>query len=391
MNKLVSSSILLPFLVEPLITTIVLATATRKHESPVSETTPGDHSSKGVLGVHHLSWLEDIASTNSADVDVGNNDQERQRRLEVEINECLDATEWFSTRSTGGVNILRTYYNCECTGDLSSYFQIACSLQDYCSTDDVNSLHNDDGSSTEICLNHNVTYDFSVNTIDGTSTIGQIQRGTTCVEYLQNGPLSGPLCFVNRNVCATLMKDEHSYSTESSVAICNSRLFCEYTLPTLGYTDEDVKGLCPTMTLNGMDCNPGGFQQCGDVTSEVYYSSTPDCSNVEPCAKEYCMTKNRVEPTPRRTFLVFPECLDRLRSEDPSATPSYAPSYNPSNGHSVIPSIVPTLKPSALPIALPSYSPSDGAISSSNRVNIMSTSYMIFCLFSLSPLFYTFF
>lgn len=244
------------------------------------------------------------------------------RRLDdIPVTECLDVTEWFPTRSTDGVNILATFYDCHCSGDFSLYFTLECVLKDYCfrvllSADNTT-------TTTERCINHNVTYDFSVSQTTG--AIDWIQRGTICLDYIKGG-LVGQLCYVDSSVCAFLMKDLHNYSTESAVEICRISTPCQAVLPTLGYTEQDLQGLCPSMTLNGVECNSYGFETCGDSTDELFYRTTPDCSNVESCATESCQAQPRVDPTPARHIIIFPEECNQLASEeDADVTPPPSP------------------------------------------------------------------
>ena len=70
------------------------------------------------------------------------------RRLQtVVVNECLDATDYFSWNSTNdGQNMLRLHYDCSCLGDFGSAFTMYCSLENHC-------FGGDDENTTAIAQN----------------------------------------------------------------------------------------------------------------------------------------------------------------------------------------------------------------------------------------------
>jgi len=243
-------------------------------------------------------------------------------------NKCLDTADWFPTRSTNGVNLFRTYFDCDCTGDLSSYYSFRCRLENYCYTDIV------DGT-TEHCINWNVTFDFSVD--ETTGVINDIERGYHCLDYLKAGP-SERLCFVDMNVCATKLKDDHGFSTERSAEICRDTVVCPSRLVNeLGYTEERARELCPAITMGGKDCvgYKGGLCDSG-VGNDWYYAATHDCSNIEPCAKSSCQKFARRHPGPERTIHVYPECTDSSQetSVEANTPPTVSPDETPGTDES---------------------------------------------------------
>eukprot|EP00957_Ditylum_brightwellii_P180295 13734425-Ditylum_brightwellii.AAC.1 len=129
---------------------------------------------------------------------------ESRRHLQIEVNECSDATNFFISQNTNGVNVLDTYFDCKCSGDLKSYFAMVCSLENHCSIDDESGL--------EVCVNIERTYEFSVS--DG--VIERYEKGNSCIEYLKNGPRAGPLCFTHAALCPSTLREEHQLTVESS-------------------------------------------------------------------------------------------------------------------------------------------------------------------------------
>jgi len=241
------------------------------------------------------------------------------RKLYVKINECLETADWFPTRATDGVNLFRTYFDCDCTGDLSSYYSFHCRLENYCYTDIVD-------STTERCINWNVTFDFSVDEITG--VINDIERGYHCLDYLKAGP-SERLCFEDMNVCATKLKNDHDFATEYSAEICRDTAACPSMLVNeLGYTEERARELCPVITMGGKDCLAFKGGLCNStVGDDWYYAATHDCSNIEPCAKSSCQKFARRHPGPERTVQVYPECTDS--SQEMSLEANTSPTVSP--------------------------------------------------------------
>lgn len=239
---------------------------------------------------------------------------QNNRKLDVKINDCLDTADWFPTRATNGVNLFRTYFDCDCTGDLSSYYTFRCRLKNYCYTDIVD-------STTERCINWNVTFDFSVD--EGTGIINDIERGYHCLDYLKTGP-SERLCYGDMNACAIRLKNDHNFGTERSAEICRDTVVCPSMLVNeLGYTKEGARELCPVITMGGKDCLAFKGGLCNStVGNDWYYAATYDCSNIEPCAKSSCQQFARRHPGPERTVQVYPECIDSSQETSLEATTS---------------------------------------------------------------------
>ena len=251
--------------------------------------------------------------------------ENRHRNLDVVVNECSDTTSYFSTRTTEGVDILATFYDCQCSGDLSSFYTFACTMKDdeYC--------YDLGDNVTTQCSHHNATYDFSVDS--STSTIDGLHRVVYCNDYTKNGP-KGTLCYNLANVCTFLLKDEHFYTTTKANAVCGDYSLCSTTLTTLGYSSEDIERMCPFMELNGVECNTNGYDLCDYVDNEVFHRSMPDCSNVEACATDSCQKYPRFDPTLERFAMKFPQC---------AVTSSSSPSKIPSSPPSVVPALSPTI------------------------------------------------
>jgi hypothetical protein len=227
-----------------------------------------------------------------------------RRRLDddVKMNECLDATKFFSTRFTNGTNVYKTHFDCQCSGDItSSFFILSCSLEDYCfmADDDI----------TEQCFNRDDSFAFLVN--PATATIISTRYEKYCLEYTKNGPVTGPLCRQGSSSCFYLMKDTHGYTTKESIDICTDSTMCQLELPQLGYTKQEVDDLCPYTTLNGVQCSSTGITACGENDPDriKFHTTMPDCSNVESCATSSCQTFDLVNSEPNRLYIKYPGCI----------------------------------------------------------------------------------
>ena len=52
------------------------------------------------------------------------------RRLQKTVNECFDGSDFLNWDGVSdGVNLLRLYFECECTGDLGSFFSMKCEMK----------------------------------------------------------------------------------------------------------------------------------------------------------------------------------------------------------------------------------------------------------------------
>lgn len=226
-----------------------------------------------------------------------------QRRRLQRIADCKGVTEWFTTRWTNGVNVLDTFYDCDCSGDFDSAYTLSCQMENYC--------YQKFNGTSEICVNHHVTYSFAVVVAEETmdnSVFVSPTKGYICIDYLKGGPSPGLLCFVPSAPCALRLKDFNSFSTEHASHICTNATACQETLETLGYSDQQVHDLCPTMKLNDIECKKYGSSPCGDSSDQVFYVQTPDCSNVDACATESCQMRPKYDGTPARNLIVFAEC-----------------------------------------------------------------------------------
>lgn len=100
---------------------------------------------------------------------------------EVQMVQCLDATEYFSWRSSKGINLYKTYYNCSCTGDLKSRFTLKCALENYCRDTDTNDADIKNNTTVTQCISRTRTYVFLVNSM---GVIDKLEKGRDCTEYL---------------------------------------------------------------------------------------------------------------------------------------------------------------------------------------------------------------
>jgi len=221
---------------------------------------------------------------------------------------CYNATDFIPTRFTDGVNFLRDYYECSCTGDFDSLFTLSCALENYCL----------EKNGTEQCITRKETFEFVVDSVSG--EIEKMKKNYACVEYLSgSGPYSGPLCWVSSNPCAISLKNDHGYAMTEASNICTDSSVCRSTLESLGYLAEEIENVCPFTTLNGKRCTTdvnkkgickdGFFEGTGrDAIHEI---RMPDCSNVEPCATASCQQFKLWKESPKDGFIMrFPECVD---------------------------------------------------------------------------------
>lgn len=228
----------------------------------------------------------------------------------IQIKKCLDATTFFSTHHSEGVNLLTEFYDCQCSGNLSDYFTLHCTLEDFCFEDKLK----DDGvvdatlKGIERCFNRNVTYGFVVQE----SYIVGVQQGYICVDYLTGGPNGHRLCYVDSSICAAVLNEEQeNYTMVESTEICDNATRCQGTLTELGYEEIQRAVLCPSTTMDGIQCHDHGrqsgclgFLQTGDLLG----MTTPDCSNVDPCAAQVCQPRRRINTSPSGNLPVFAEC-----------------------------------------------------------------------------------
>lgn len=252
---------------------------------------------------------------------------------EVVMRECTDATEVFSWRFTAnGTNFFKEYYDCQCSGDIKSKFIMTCSIDNYCFVKKENNSDEKEESGVnsseqeEECISVSRTYSFTVSqpvgddgTISSSSSYGlidSIEWGTYCVEYISdNGPATGPLCQHVTDVCAATILKNHGFTTIKSLEICNSPVYCQTNLTSLGYSTERAFKLCPSASLNGKACKSSAALQseCSD-NEEENYMQTADCSNVEPCATSSCRQMVNVargytlEDGLARNLAYYPQC-----------------------------------------------------------------------------------
>ena len=96
-----------------------------------------------------------------------------------------EATEFFVRSITNYTNVYDLYWDCTCTGN-STFITLACSLQNHCFYDEEIGV--------EVCANNNRSFDMVVSQDEEGGNTIDIERAEGCIEFLKNGPLSGPLC-----------------------------------------------------------------------------------------------------------------------------------------------------------------------------------------------------
>jgi len=279
--------------------------------------------------------------------------QHRSRRLLTNVTSCVDTLDFFGTRRTNGVNMLSEFYDCSCTGDLTSLYTFTCTLENYCfSPVYVNVTVPDD----EVCINQNVSFEFPV--ADGMIQYPSTQQN--CIDYLQGaGPQDGPLCFNAGNACAFRMKDFHGFSTEASVAICVNESVCPPTLASLNYTTTE------TRSLAGEKCESDVFSiDCPFRTYEILFYATIDCSDVDPCVEAYCQQVPLLYDSPGENFMVYPKC----NGTRPAATTN-SPTVSPTSSPTSSSTSSPTSSSTSSPTSSATSSPAAGSGSSTNTGN----------------------
>lgn len=217
---------------------------------------------------------------------------------------------------------LEEYYDCECSSSDSDTLVMKCQIEDYCFLDKK-------AASLEYCVNHNLTFTYSV---DATTNELSITRAESCTDFLQNGP-EGRLCRNDWNICRLKMFDV-LLDLDNATAICLDRDACIVSVQSLlNYTQAEAEYLCPTVTLNGQECNTVGFDECGeqDFDNNLFFRNMPDCSNVESCAKSTCQTGQVRDPTPQRFMETFPQCGLAGFGGDGDDTPTENPTKSPGN------------------------------------------------------------
>lgn len=265
------------------------------------------------------------------------------RRLSEPVNECLDGSDWLNWASvSNGVNLLRKYFDCTCTGDLSSFFSMRCELKNYCFFENevYDAVVDDRRGVLEKCVTRIGTYDFRVD--PDTRKIYELARLAESDEFISGFNVTGTIENVNWMPCGNSLVDRYNLSPREAYGTCNDRERCESFLSDKDFTPEQIEYTCPIVKFNGVECKAFNLVACAesDPLFGIRYTSMPDCSNVLPCMTSSCQAYQRVNEAPERGLFRYPECTDTngiIMFEPPSTAPSSIPT---------------TLAPSTAPVML---------------------------------------
>mmetsp|Transcript_28776 Transcript_28776/g.69611 ORF Transcript_28776/g.69611 Transcript_28776/m.69611 type:complete len:364 (+) Transcript_28776:38-1129(+) len=258
------------------------------------------------------------------------------RRLNQPVNECLDGSDWLNWGSvSNGVNLIRKYFECECKGDLASFFSMECSLTNFCFFDNEGSDTDavvDRRGLLEKCVTRVGTYDFRVD--PDTRIISELSRLAEADEFISGFNVTGTIENVNWIPCSNDLVNLYSLTRREAYDTCSDRARCESFLSSKDYTAKQIEYICPVVKFNGVECQALNLAACADFDPlfGIRYTSMPDCSNVVPCLKSSCQPYKRVNEAPERGLFRYPECdgTESFLVEAPSTTPSSTPTEMPS-------------------------------------------------------------
>ncbi|CAJ1962270.1 unnamed protein product [Cylindrotheca closterium] len=270
--------------------------------------------------------------TNKHDVVAAMNNEELfrpHRRLNEPVNECLDGSDWLNWGSvSNGINLIRKYFECECTGDLASFFSMKCSLTNLCFFENEDSdVLSDRRGVLEKCVTRIGTYDFRVD--PDTRIIYELSRLAESDEYISGFNVTGTMENVNWIPCSNSLVSVYNMSRQEAYGTCSDRERCQSFLSSKDYTAEQIEYICPVAKFNGVECQGLNLAACADFDPifGIRYTSMPDCSNVIPCMTSSCQPYKRINAAPQRGLFRYPECdgTDSFVIEAPSMAPSSTP------------------------------------------------------------------
>jgi len=245
--------------------------------------------------------------------------------LGTPVNRCSDLTKYFQWN--GGLDVLQTYYDCQCTpSNFTTYPQFVstkCVLSNYCMGLGGSSATN------ENCFNHEVNINFELNTT--TKTIHRADHQYGCLDYLTDGPDSevwGSLCYRSNLNCARKIREDFDLTFDETVPLCADQDRCpDELVNTYGYTSEQADFLCPSRTLNGLRCNTYGTEECGQRNATFVFRSTPDCANVASCVAASCQERSLAPTNPDQNRFPYDACdmTDPLDVGETSSGPPLPP------------------------------------------------------------------
>ncbi|CAJ1937818.1 unnamed protein product [Cylindrotheca closterium] len=257
------------------------------------------------------------------------------RRLNVVVNECLDATDYFS-RFNNGENRLKLHYECTCSGDLGFKFTLQCELNDYCF------LGGGDGTK-EQCISRKNTFDFVVNS--DTRVIADLTRNTQLTTYHSGFSFDGSFLTVGNNACVVELNFTYNVPTEEAIDTCDNRCH-EFFIQNSNRTQDEIEYICPTVTYDNVACKSFRMVSCLSVndTDEIRYFTMPDCSNVDPCLGTSCQPYPRIDTSPEAFLFRYPECKTS-RINNPTASPTMTSLSPVGDNSNVTSSLSPTVSP----------------------------------------------
>ena len=249
------------------------------------------------------------------------------------IETCEDVLGWFGTRRVDPTRFFTGFFDCTCTGSFLSKFSMSCQyksdrcFQPYLPLSGIEQQ----GTGETFCVYRTYDIEFYVDP-EKESHARYIPNGeTVCYQYVDGPGVGNEICIQAANSCSLQLKDIHGESTEGAVSICNDLDICRSTLPSLGYSAEDIDRLCYRRYWNGQECfspivDLGDLGCRGDFTEDrsELEVMTADCSDVEPCAKGRCWIQPFIYDTPDVVSFYYPECSDTLPppQEAPSSSPA---------------------------------------------------------------------
>jgi len=278
--------------------------------------------------------------------------EEGHRKLQQDsplvIETCDDVPRWFSTRRTDPVALFSTFYDCSCTGNFSTSFEMSCQQrsEQECFEPYIPLADRDQQDETQetYCINRNYQISFYVLNDQETGELEYVPDGENICTAFLKGPGAGhTLCIQSGSSCSYQLKQFHGFYTEDAADVCTSGNLenCRQVLAGLGYDETAISKLCYRRFWDEQEClSPvaGYSEDCGGQVdsnrTEVMFV-TPDCSDVDPCAVSRCAIAPYKYTTLGESIQVYPTCSSHTLT--PTAAPTDAimpmPLVSSSIGH----------------------------------------------------------
>jgi len=233
------------------------------------------------------------------------------------IESCEDVPGWLSNRRTNSIAFFKTFFDCTCSGDFTSNFEMSCHYKRVrCFQPYVPLGEEEDAERPFYCVNRTFNVEFRVQEDDrnvGTRDYYVPWHDMACHEYIDGPGAGSTICIQTSNSCAYQLREFHEFSTEFAVETCSDLDMCRESLPNLGYSTEDTERLCFRRFWNGRECfsKPAYLDECRgtiDRNRTEIEVAWPDCSDVEPCAMATCRIQPYDYTTPDDISLYYTEC-----------------------------------------------------------------------------------